>query len=286
MGFPVSDRIPFRPLSVQTMHLQDLYIHPIKSLGGLRVSEARAEEKGLRLDRRWMLVDEDGRFLTQRAHPAMARLQVTPESDGLTVHRKDDPASRIRIPFEPPSHQRFPVVIWSDTVEAQAVDPALDRWFSEALGAACRLVVMPESTRRPVDPDYAVAGEAVSFADGMPFLLIGQGSLDDLNRRIEARGGEAVPMNRFRPNLVVSPAEPFAEDGWEKIRIGDCLFRAVKPCARCVVTTVDQDTGEKGKEPLATLATFRRSGDGVLFGQNLVLLEGGVVRVGDPVEPL
>ena len=268
------------------MHLQDVYIHPIKSLGGIRVQEAQAREKGLRLDRRWMLVDDDGRFLTQRTHPAMARLHVQPGSHGLVVRRRDDPGQEVHVPYEPSSDRRFPVVIWNDTVEAQAVDPALDPWFSGALDTPCRLVVMPESTRRPVDPEFAVDGEAVSFADGMPFLLIGQASLDDLNRRIVARGGEAVPMNRFRPNLVVSGGEPFEEDGWGRIRIGECLFQAVKPCARCVVTTVDQETGEKGKEPLTTLATFRRSGEGVLFGQNLVLLGGGRVRVGDPVEPL
>jgi len=176
------------------------------------------------------------------------------------------------------------VKIWSSSVKGSFYPKEVDEWFSDAIGSRCRLVLMPETTKRIVSPDYAIRKfeDTVSFADGYPFLLIGEASLADLNSRLE----EPVPMNRFRPNFVVTGSEAFEEDNWKRIRIGSTEFHVVKPCARCVMTTVDQAAGQKnGKEPLKTLAAYRTRSGNVLFGQNLIAeTAGGTIRVGDAVE--
>lgn len=263
------------------MHLQDIYIYPIKSLGGNRVETCLAEERGLKYDRRWMLVDQNGRFLSQREHPSLALLKTEMTDSGIQVHHKEIPSFNILVPFEPQTDQFRQVTIWGDKVPAQLVDKRIGKWFSKQLGQDCELVFMPESTQRKVDPAYAINHESVSFADGMPFLLISQASLDDLNSRL----ANPVPMNRFRPNLVVAGGEAFQEDEWGEISIGKAVFNAVKPCARCVVTTIDQQTSKKGKEPLKTLAGYRSKNNKVLFGQNLVLKKGAEINVGDSILP-
>ena len=174
------------------------------------------------------------------------------------------------------------VQVWDDVCTGWLVDSAADRWFSGFLGAEVRLAWMPPVTVRPADPQFVSRLTRVSFADGFPFLLIGSGSLEDLNGRLAT----PLPMNRFRPNLVVSGAPPFAEDGWRRIRIGSIEFELVKPCARCMVTTLDQETGMKGQEPLRTLATYRRVNGEVMFGQNAVHLGQGKLRAGENVEVL
>lgn len=261
------------------MHLQDIYTYPIKSLGGIRLAEVNLEEKGLKYDRRWMLTDKNGQFLSQRKHPKMALLQTRLTENGVSVTHKHDPGQTVLIPFESPSDRYRQVSIWGDRVNAQLVDSGISRWFSDLLNFECDLVFMPSSTNRKVDPEYAVNSESVSFADGMPYLLIGQASLDDLNERLE----EPVPMDRFRPNLVVADSTPFQEDEWDTIAIGQARFKITKPCARCVVTTVDQQTGHKYKEPLATLSSYRKVAGKVMFGQNMLLLEGANIRVGDSI---
>lgn len=262
------------------MQLQDIYIYPIKSLGGIRVSRAVLEERGLQWDRRWMLVDKQGDFLTQRVHPSMALLQVELTADGLLVFHKHEPTQRINIPFTPQSEATRPVTVWDDTVLGQELSKEVDAWFSEILGMPCGLVWMPPSTVRKIDAKYAINSESVGFADAMPYLLIGQSALDNLNGKLD----EPVPMDRFRPNLVFSGGVPFLDDAWDRVKIGEALFKITKPCARCVMTTVDQVTGKKGKEPLRTLSTFRTVGSKVFFGQNMLLLEGSEVSVGDRVE--
>ncbi len=261
------------------MYLQDIYIYPIKSLGGVRLDEARPEDRGFELDRRWMLTDKNGRFLTQREFPEMALFQVVPEKDGLRVFHRESPENAVYVPLQPLTDIFFPVTIWEDEVEAQLVDTGLSAWFSRQLGTDCDLVFMPHHTKRKLKPKYAVNDDEVSFADGMPYLLIGQASLDDLNGRL----GTPVPMDRFRPNLVISGSAPFEEDTWKDLRIGDARFRIIKPCARCVVVTTDQQSGERNKEPLKTLSGYRKTDGKVMFGQNMVLLEGGPIRTGDPV---
>lgn len=259
--------------------IQDIFIYPIKSLGGIRLEKASVEERGFSFDRRWMLVDEDGVFVSQRTFPKLALLQVKLYSKDLSVFPKNEPNHSILIPFDQESKESVTVVVWDDTMTAKLVDSSFDHWFSEFLGKKVRLVKMPESTRRLVSPKYAVKGESVSFADGMPYLLIGQESLNDLNQRLE----EPVSMDRFRPNLVFSGGEPFQEDSFKKLKIGTVDFQVVKPCARCVLITVDQGTGIKGKEPLQTLSSYRTQGNKVLFGQNMVALGEGVVKLGDEI---
>ncbi|GAB3826844.1 MOSC domain-containing protein [Pontibacter rugosus] len=266
----------------QNLRLSEIYIYPIKSLGGISLQQTEVEDRGLKYDRRWMLVDEAGKFLTQRQHAQMALLQVSIKEHGLLVTHKQDLQEPLLVPFESAqsSGPDMQVTIWDDTVIAQEVDPAVSAWFTKALGMPARLVKMPEASRRLVDNAYAAEGEIVSFADDFPFLIIGQSSLDDLNSRLEK---EYIPINRFRPNFVFTGGEPFEEDQWGHLTIGDLNFYGAKPCARCVVTTIDQATGEKGQEPLRTLSTYRLKNNKVMFGQNLLHSSVGVVSVGDEV---
>lgn len=264
------------------MKLQDIYIYPIKSLGGIRLDSALLEERGFKHDRRWMLVDKEGNFLSQRVFPKMAMLQVKIVEDGIFVFHQFNPEKNFKIPFGPLTDQMLQVHIWEDQVMGQMVSPLANQWFSEILQLECALVKMPESTKRKIKPKYAVKGESVSFADGMPYLLIGQSSLDDLNERLEI----PVGMDRFRPNLVFSGGKPFEEDQWGNIQIGQAKFKITKPCARCVMTTVNQQTAQKGKEPLKTLATYRTVNNNVMFGQNMLLLEGDSVSVGDDIKKI
>jgi uncharacterized protein len=261
------------------MQLQDIYIYPIKSLGGIRIEEATLEERGLQYDRRWMLVDNQGDFLSQRKHPKMALIQTLVSESGIEVFLKNQEDKKIKIPFEPLGQEMIPVRIWEDEVIGQVVDKNLSQWFSNILGFSCNLVVMPISTERKVSSKYAAKNESVSFADGMPYLLIGQSSLDDLNSRLD----QPVPMDRFRPNFVFAGGKAFEEDEWDQVKMGEAIFKITKPCARCVMTTVNQSTGDKGKEPLKTLSAYRNIGGKVLFGQNMSLLEGKEVKVGDHI---
>lgn len=265
------------------MRLQDIFIYPIKSLGGIRLRQSQVEIMGLTYDRRWMLVDDAGLFLSQRKHHHMALLQVELTEKGLKVYHKRHREHSLFIPFAPQAKDLVLVTVWDDSMMGQVVSEKADRWFSSMLGISCRLVYMPSSTKRPVEKDYAVKGENVSFADAMPYLMIGQGSLDDLNKKMP----EPLPMNRFRPNFVFSGGEAFEEDHWDLVKIGECTFKVAKACARCVLTTVDQETGVAGKEPLKTLAGYRKNVDNkVLFGQNLIALTTGKVKIGDKVQPL
>ncbi len=266
----------------QPLFVQNLYLYPIKSLGGIAVQEALVEERGFKYDRRWMLVDPSGEFLTQRQHPQLALLQVALGESELTVFSKVDPSREISFDLEMNSGKEMQVKVWGDEVAALQVAQTVSDWFSDFLGMDVELVVMPESSHRKLDPRYAVQEESVSFADGMPYVIIGQASLDELNGRL----ADPVGMDRFRPNLVFSGGDAYAEDQFKKLQIGEVDFQVVKPCARCVMITVDQEKGAKGKEPLATLATYRSLGSKVYFGQNAVALTQGIVRVGDPIHQL
>jgi uncharacterized protein YcbX len=266
----------------QPLFVQNLYLYPIKSLGGISVQEAQVEERGFKYDRRWMLVGQSGEFLTQRQHPQLALLQVTLGKSELTVFFKVDPSREISFDLERNTGKEMQVSVWGDEVTALQVAPEVSAWFSDFLGMNVDLVWMPESSHRKMDPRYAVQEESVSFADGMPYVMIGQASLDELNGRL----ADPVGMDRFRPNLVFSGGEAYAEDQFKQLQIGEVEFQVVKPCARCVMITVDQEKGTKGKEPLATLATYRSQGSKVYFGQNAVALAQGIVRVGAPIQQL
>lgn len=258
--------------------IQDLYIYPIKSLGGYRVEEAEVTPRGLAHDRRWMLIDKNHRFLTQREHPIMALLKVHPAEKGFRITNQNQPDQMLEIPWVA-SGEDIEVDIWGDRCRAVTLSAEADAWFTQALGSPCRLVYMPESSRRQVDRTYAPEGTITGFTDGYPILMISQASLDDLNGRL----AEPVPMNRFRPNLVIAGAEAYAEDRMDSFDINGIAFRGVKPCARCVMTTINQETGMAGKDPLRTFATYRQQGNKVLFGQNVLGPDTGLVRTGDIV---
>ncbi len=254
--------------------------YPIKSCKGIPCTSAQVERRGFQLDRRWMVTYEDGLLMTQRKVPKMALISVAIGPDHLAVNAPGMP--ELLVPFDPTKADVLQVQVWDNVVPALHVGTAPSSWFSRFLGIPAKLVMMPESTVRPVNPRYAVAQDEVSFADAYPYLLLSEASVEDLNGRLES----PLPMNRFRPNLVVKGCEPYEEDRWRVIQVGKITFHVVKPCSRCVLTTVDQDTGIKGEEPLHTLSTYRTRDNNVLFGQNLIATNTGAVTVGDRVEVL
>ncbi len=259
--------------------LTEIWIYPIKSLGGIRLKEAKVLEKGLAYDRRWMLVNEEGKFLTQRIHPEMALFKLTINNEQLTITHTQK-LSNHSILLKPSSvNDSKEVTIWDDTVRAFEVSEESSRWFSEMLSIPCKLVYFPEENIRAVDPRFAPNQENVSLADGYPFLIIGEASLADLNNRMEV----ALLMNRFRPNFVFSGGRPFEEDTWKEFVIGANRFLGVKPCSRCVLTTIDQETAAKGSEPLRTLATYRKWDNKIYFGQNLLAIDHTFVQEGDSI---
>jgi uncharacterized protein len=262
--------------------VSQLRIYPVKSLAGMQCSEAVVTPKGLQWDRRFMLVNRQGQFLTQRERPELT--QFVPEIVGVDLCiRLRQISDSITITAPHSDHpNKMMVQVWGSRVRAQIVSQEANQWFSEHLKEQVHLVYMPDTTRRSVPPHYAGPGQTVSFADAYPYLVATESSLNDLNDRLT----QPINMDRFRPNIVIAgELAPWEEDIWGDFQIGDLNFRAVKPCARCVVITTDQITGERSKEPLATLAKFRKVGNKVLFGQNTILIDkgqsGGVIRVGD-----
>ena len=280
-----------------SLSLAQLVIYPVKSLGAVSVPEAVLEAGGLRHDRRFMLVTpsadgQTGEFITQRTTPQMALIGVDfdPQTNTLHVWHRHHPDQVLTLPLTPnPSPETLAVSIWdSHEVPAQAGFPEADAWFSRVLGRACRLVYMPPATRRAITSGHTLeqdlANRVVSFADGFPVLAATQASLDELNRRVT---GKPLLMARFRPNLVVGGlCWPHDEDTWGQVQVGNAVFYGVKPCVRCVLTTLDPLTGERGPEPLKTLATYRQHDHKILFGENMLPARhslGQTIRVGDEV---
>lgn len=263
------------------MQLSSLYLYPIKSTAPLVVEAALVEPRGLRDDRRWMVVDADGRFITGRQLPRLTLVRAQPGPDGLSLDAPGMPT--LQVPF-PQTSVTVPVNVWKSDVAARPADAASDAWLSEFLGQPVQLVHMDAGVTRPMTDVHSQAGDEVSFADAFPMLLITRAALDGLNARL----AKPVSMLQFRPNLVVDGAAAHAEDDWKRIRIGDVEFDVAKPCTRCVFTTVDPLRGERDPdgEPLRTLIGYRRSGDGVTFGQNLIPRSPGTLRIGDAVEVL
>ncbi|MCH7722126.1 MAG: MOSC domain-containing protein [Bacteroidetes bacterium] len=259
--------------------LSGINIYPIKSLGGISLQSATVEERGLQYDRRWMLVDEQNKFITQRLYSKMALLKVEIINDLLTIKHKQNNLSPLTVQSFPYSTDEINVQIWKDNVTALKYNHDVNDWFAEAIGLKCSLVHMPHYTKRKVNPEFA-KNKIVSFTDGYPFLIIGEESLNDLNKRLE----KSLPMNRFRPNLVFSGGKPFDEDNWKTIKIGNIIFHSTKSCPRCVITTIDQNTGVKGKEPLKTLSAYREKDNKVMFGMNLVAEGTGTINVGDEIK--
>jgi uncharacterized protein YcbX len=267
------------------LRLAGINVYPVKGMRGIALESALCTARGLEHDRRWMVVDAEGEFLTQRTLPRLATVWTELGGGNLTLSAPDMEAVDVPVAGSGPSAR---VRVWGSEVDATVVSREANRWLTEYLGFDCRLVHMPEDSYRFSNERFAGPGKLVGFADAFAYLLTTEASLDDLNARLAARHHAALPMNRFRPNLVAAGATPFAEDGWKDLRVGGAELRCVKPCGRCQVTTTDQATGEvRGPEPLATLGEFRDSKEfGVMFGVNLVTLREGTVKVGDAIEAM
>lgn len=265
-------------------YISALYSYPVKSCAGIRHERVELVERGPRYDRQWMVVDAANRFLTQREFPRMALVQTALAEDALILTAPDMPP--LEVPLAEHDGQIREVVVWKDTCQAIDVGEVAARWFTAALQAEVRLVRMRDSFDRLTSAEYTDVPGTVSFVDGYPLLFISEASLEDLNTRLAARGKAPVIMDRFRPNVVVAGCEPYAEDTWKQISIGDIRFDVVKPCARCAIPSVDQARGvaPDAKEPLATLATYRRGkNNGVMFGQNVLHRVCGFIQVGDSI---
>jgi len=256
--------------------LSGLFVYPVKGARGIALDAAQIEPRGIAGDRRYMIVDTDGVFVTQREEGRLAQLTPSFDADGA-LRLAMDGVGEVRAPHQPAQALRS-VRVWSDHVDARDLGPEPARFLSEALGRPLSLVYMEDAYVRAVQPAYAEPGDRVGFADAFPFLLTGEASLADLNAKL---GSDPVPMARFRPNLVVTGGAAFAEDGWSRIALGGLPFEVRKPCTRCVVITRDQRTGESvGKEPLRTLSRYRTWQNKPIFGQNLLVRGSGTLRLG------
>lgn len=266
-----------------TISVSGLFVYPIKGCQGIRVEESFVTLAGLKWDRRFMVVDANGSFLSQRSHTALGRVETVLQAEGLQVGARG--MRSLVLPRELPDEvnaTRERVQIWRDEAEALSSSEG-SAWFSEFLGEETRLVYIPDRTLRPTNPKYSKAGDRVGFADAYPLLCAGQASLDDLNARLP-QGEGPLTMNRFRPNLVLAGTQPFEEDDLAEVRIGTVTFRRGRLCERCVVTTLDPETGKGSKEPLKTLAAFRRWEGAVWFGSNWIPDGEGTVKVGDTAQ--
>ena len=271
-------------------HLASITVYPVKSTAGESLDASRIEARGLAGDRRWMVVDPGGQCLTGREHPRLVLVRTRIGVDGLRLEAPGQPSCTVaRAGAEAGAGREGtgsrPVRIWGESCRGVDAGDEAARWFSDLLGAPSRLVEMTDDCLRPTDPDVARPGDLVSFADCYPVMLIGRASLDELNARL----GAPTSMRRFRPNLVVDGAPPFAEDHWWRLRIGEVELEGAENCERCTFPTIDPETGVKDAqlEPMRTLATFRwRPEGGVFLGQNLIPRTLGTIRVGDPVEVL
>jgi uncharacterized protein len=272
------------------LKLTQINIYPVKSLDGFSPSSATVEPRGLQYDRRWMIVGEDGVFFSQRTQRKMTNLRARIDSQQLIIEEKNNLSNNIRVGLEEMTEE-MQVSVWDDSVLAKKVSTLADDFLSHYLGTKCHLVKMPNEAKRRVEEEYNTGDDIVSFADGYPFLIIGEASINDLNTRLEtplnAENQSLVGMRRFRTNFVFSGGEPYEEETWGKFKIGKIAFQGMKPCGRCVMTTLDPDTGERSKEPLAKLAEYRKVGHKIPFGQNLIwknsISEENTISIGDAI---
>jgi uncharacterized protein len=265
------------------MRVASLHVYPVKGTGGITLERAEILVSGIRHDRRFMVLDAEGKFVSQREHPRMALVDVSIESDRLTLSVPGAQASVPLVPEGSPRRAR----VWDDDVDAIDVGGDGAAFFSDYLGQSCSLVFMPPDAVRVVEAPYGKPDDRVGFTDGYPVLVASLASLADLNARLQKKGASPVPMNRFRPSIVIDGGEPYAEDRAATMRVGDVTLRTPKRCARCSVTTVDQATGIASKEPLKTLASYRTEGKNVWFAMNAIpdLAPGAstTIAVGDPI---
>jgi uncharacterized protein YcbX len=260
-----------------TYQLSNLFVYPVKSLAGFSVSQWPVIKTGLKYDRKWMVVDSEGQFLSQRKIARMALIKTALTEEHLVLSA---PAMQeLRLPLDSTGGEIVSCTIWKDRGNALSVSSEADLWLSRFLNQDCRLVYQPDDDIRQVDPQYAGPADQVAYSDGFPFLIISENSLSALNREMRLE----LPMSRFRPNLVISGCPAYAEDEWREISIGAIDFRLPKPCSRCVVPTIDQETAETGKEPLSTLNRTRKWQNKVYFGQNALHNQSGQLTIGDAV---
>ncbi len=264
-----------------TYIVSEIIVYPIKSLPGIPLLQSKVEERGLALDRRWVLTDASFGFISQRKFPQLALLNIEMSDNALLISKKQNPKSVLTIPFQPETNDGKTISVWDDQVDGIRVSDKADEWFSEFLGFSCHLFFQPDSSIRYIDPKYSLTGqEHTGFADGYPILIIGEESLRLLNQKLDY---PPITMNRFRPNIVFRGGNPHDEDGWKLFSINDSKMAAVKPCARCTMVNVNPLDAESGKEPLQTLSLYRKSNNKVLFGNNVVVLETGTIRLGDKI---
>ncbi|MBX3110536.1 MAG: MOSC domain-containing protein [Fimbriimonadaceae bacterium] len=253
-----------------------VHLYPVKGMRGIDLAESVVGPRGLEGDRRWMLVGEDGRFISQRSHPRLCLFRTELRDGRLSLRAPDGAGMEVPTPEGGP----LDVTVWEDTCRATHVSREVDAWLTGHLGLPVRLVYMPDETVRPCSRQYTQPGDHVGFADAFPVLVASTSSLDDLNSRLD----QPLPMNRFRPNIVVAGVAPFEEDTWPGFELGGVRFRAAKRCGRCAVTTTDQDTAEVGVEPLRTLAGYRHEGRAVYFGNYFVPEGSGRLAVGQTLD--
>jgi len=268
--------------------ISKLTIYPVKSLKGIDVASSNLTSRGLQYDRRWMLIDSNGQFVSQRSYPILSQISVEIMEDSLHFQFQNQSKTLIKIPAFP--LQKGPLKetqIWNDSCKALPVNSKADQWFSNILGSPVQLVYMPETSKRRINKKHGGEQDIVSYADGYPILIISEASLNDLNQKLES----PIKMERFRPNIVVKGEEAFGEDSWKNFQISGLHFKGIKPCSRCIMITIDPLTGlAKSKEPLKTLSTYRKVDKKVLFGLNVIWEhykddEKGVLNVGDVVKP-
>lgn len=259
------------------MVIKELYNYPVKSLAGNKLESVFVEKRGFANDRRFMFIDKNDRFITARTHHQLAQIKVQLNDNELIFN---NPLKQIKQPVKL-LHEKINVSIWDSESTCHLIDNnTIDNWISDFCGESLRLVYMADDDIREVNSKYGKPNDIVSFADGYPILIANSKSLEDLNQRLE----KPVSMNRFRPNLVVDGDLPWEEDHWKKIKIGKTILRIAKPCARCVITTLDPETGETGNEPLHTLSKFRKQDNNVLFGMNTIVEQVGFISLGDQIE--
>ena len=256
--------------------ISQLFIYPVKSLGGIALQQAKVTSRGLEHDRRWMLIDEHKNFLSQRKFPEMALFDTALKEQGLQVTYTPTQKAML-IPFEPQTQHDVEVDVWGSLCTGTYVSAVIDDWFSELLNVPCRLIYMKNDSLRQVDERYATAGHITSFADGYPMLLVSEASLNDLNGKLKTE----ITIARFRPNIVITGTEPYLEDRMQHFEAAGINFYGVKPCARCVMIGVDPSNGHTSTEPLKTLAGYRKANNKIYFGQNLIHNGEGIISVGD-----
>ncbi len=264
---------------IEDFRIGAIFIYPIKSLAGFSVDKANAEIRGFQYDRRWMITDKEGKYLTQKDIPTLALIKTAITSDGLFIRCPLLNRDSISIPIQCRINEKIAVQIFQDEVYATPVGKVADEWFSDTLGTFCRLVYMDDSTSRQVNKKYSVNDESVSFANSFPYLVISRSSVDDLNKRLV----KEIPVDRFRPNIVIEGGEAYFEDQLDEFTTGNAIFKCVKPCARCKIINIDQETADIDNEPLTVLSDYRRKDDDINFGYRSLCLHEGTVNVGDRV---